>query len=130
MPHITVEWTDNLADAVDITALMTLIADNFRNSGGMFPLGGIRVRGIRLSDYVIADGAPDNAFIHITAKIGAGRSADALQSFFSRLFDAVVALLGDLFDRRGLALSLYVEEADEAGSFKHNSIHHRLQKGA
>ena len=130
MPHITVEWTDNLADAVDITALMTLIADNFRNSGGMFPLGGIRVRGIRLNDYVIADGAPDNAFIHITAKIGAGRSADALQSFFSRLFDAVVALLGDLFDRRGLALSLYVEEADEAGSFKHNSIHHRLQKGA
>ena len=130
MPHITVEWTDNLADAVDITALMTLIADNFRNSDGMFPLGGIRVRGIRLSDYVIADGAPDNAFIHITAKIGAGRSADALQSFFSRLFDAVVALLGDLFDRRGLALSLYVEEADEAGSFKRNSIHHRLQKGA
>ncbi len=130
MPHITVEWTDNLADAVDITALMTLIADNFRNSDGMFPLGGIRVRGIRLSDYVIADGAPDNAFIHITAKIGAGRSADALQSFFARLFDAVVALLGDLFDRRGLALSLYVEEADEAGSFKRNSIHHRLQKGA
>lgn len=130
MPHITVEWTDNLADAVDITALMTLIADNFRNSDGMFPLGGIRVRGIRLIDYVIADGAPDNAFIHITAKIGAGRSADTLQSFFSRLFDAVVALLGDLFDRRGLALSLYVEEADEAGSFKRNSIHHRLQKGA
>jgi 5-carboxymethyl-2-hydroxymuconate isomerase len=40
----------------------------------------------------------------------------------------VKAHFAALYDRRYLALSLYVEEADEAGSFKHNNIHQRFRK--
>jgi 5-carboxymethyl-2-hydroxymuconate isomerase len=86
------------------------------------------VRGIRLDDYVIADGQADDAFVNITVKMGAGRSAAFKQEFFGRLFEVVKAHFAELYERRYLALSLYVEEADEAGSFKHNNIHKRFRK--
>jgi 5-carboxymethyl-2-hydroxymuconate isomerase len=128
MAHITVEWTDNLAEEGNIRGLLELIAAEVRNTGGVFPIGGIRVRGIRLTDYVIADGKEDDAFVHITAKIGRGRSDEFKSQFFSKLFDKVKAHFSELSSRRYLALSLYVEEADEAGSFKQNNIHARLKK--
>ena len=98
-----------------------------RDSEGVVPLGGIRVRGIRLDDCVIADGKADDAFVNITIKMGAGRSADFKHRFFTRRFDAVKAHFEPLFASRYLALSMYVEEADEAGSFKPNNIHARFK---
>mgnify|MGYP001148719776 CR=1 FL=1 len=127
MAHAIVEWTDNLAGETDIRALLELIAAAMRDADGVFPWGGIRVRAIRLSDYVIADGKEDDAFVNITVKMGAGRPAEFKQAFFTRLFDQVKAHFADLFERRYLALSLYLEEADEAGSFKHNNIHRRFR---
>jgi 5-carboxymethyl-2-hydroxymuconate isomerase len=128
MAHAIVEWTANLADEADIRGLLELIAAMMRDSGGVFPWGGIRVRGVRLDDYVVADGKADDAFVNITVKMGAGRSAEFKREFFGRLFEAVKAHFAELFERRYLALSLYVEEADEAGSFKHNNIHQRFRK--
>jgi 5-carboxymethyl-2-hydroxymuconate isomerase len=129
MAHAIVEWTDNLeADGFAIRPLLELIARAMREADGVFPWGGIRIRGIRLTDYVIADDSGGDAFINITVKMGAGRSAEFKQAFFTGLFDQIKAHLAGLFDTRFLALSLYVEEADEAGSFKHNNLHKRFRK--
>jgi len=126
MAHVTVEWTDNLEGEFSLPALLRLIADDMRQRAqGVFPIGGIRVRAIRLTDYVIADGSdPRDAFINIDVKMGAGRPAEFRKAFFNALFDRIKAQLGDLFERRPLALSLYVEEAE---GWKHNSIHKRLE---
>ncbi|WP_174279663.1 5-carboxymethyl-2-hydroxymuconate isomerase [Sphingomonas bacterium] len=127
MAHATVEWTDNLDGAFDLRALLRLIATEMRErSGGAFPVGGIRVRAIRLTDYVIADDAgPDDAFINIDVTMGVGRSEAFRRGFFDALFTRVRDLLGDLFARRPLALSLYVAEAE---GWKHNTIHARLAR--
>jgi 5-carboxymethyl-2-hydroxymuconate isomerase len=129
MAHAVVEWTANLEGDADIRGLLELIAEAMRDSNGVFPLGGIRVRGIRLDDYVIADGNADDAFVNVTIKMGAGRSAEFKREFFTKLFEKIKAHFADLYARRYLALSLYVEEADEAGSFKHNNIHQRFRRG-
>jgi 5-carboxymethyl-2-hydroxymuconate isomerase len=128
MAHAVVEWTSNLEGQADIHGLLELIAAAMRNSGGVFPWGGIRVRAIRLEDYVIADGKADDAFVNITIKMGAGRSAEFKREFFAALFEQVKAHFAELYASRYLALSLYVEEADESGSFKHNNIHQRFKK--
>lgn len=127
MAHAIVEWTDNLAGEFDLHALLRLIAAEMRDrADGVFPVGGIRVRGLRLTDYVIADGTdPRDAFINIDVKMGAGRPAAFRKAFFDALFERVKTHLGDLFERRPLALSLYVEEAE---GWKHNNIHQRLEK--
>jgi len=128
MAHAIVEWTDNLEGEADIRGLLEHIAAAMRDSGGVFPWGGIRVRGIKLTDYVIADGKEDDAFVNITVKMGAGRPAEFKQRFFGELFETVKAHLAPVYDRRFLAISMYVEEADEAGSFKHNNLHARFRK--
>ncbi|HTK36527.1 MAG TPA: 5-carboxymethyl-2-hydroxymuconate Delta-isomerase [Caulobacteraceae bacterium] len=128
MAHAVVEWTDNLEGDADIRGLLELIAAEMRAADGVFPWAGIRVRGIRLTDYVIADGKADDAFVNITVLMGAGRSAAFKQQFFSQLFERIKTHFAELYERRYLALSLYVNEADEAGSFKHNNIHARFRR--
>lgn len=127
MAHVIVEWTDNLEGEADIRGLLAMIAATLRDSDGVFPWGGIRVRAIKLSDYVIADGKADDAFVNITVKMGAGRTAEFKRAFFTALFEQVKAHFADIYARRYLALSLYVEEADEGGSFRHNNIHARFR---
>src|SRR5262249_29148237 len=73
MPHITVEYTANLKPEADIPGLLAKINDVLIAQNGVFPVGGIRSRAIELSDFRIADGAADDAFVHVTVKIGAGR---------------------------------------------------------
>lgn len=128
MAHVTVEWTDNLADEFDLQSLLSLIAAQMRDdAGGVFPVGGIRVRGIKIDDYVIADGCdPRDGFINMSVLMGVGRSAEFRTAFFNRLFAAVQASFGDLFERRPVALSMYVAEAE---GWKFNSIHKRLKVG-
>lgn len=125
MAHVRIEWTANLDGAFDRPALLALIADEMRlRADGVFPVGGIRVRAQRVDEWVIADGQGDeDGFIAIDVKMGAGRAAEFRQRFFDQLFAAVTAQLGDLFDRRPVALSMYVEEAE---GWKRNSIHRRL----
>lgn len=127
MPHCVVEYTDNLAERGDIPGLLRALADKFCASAGVFPKGGVRVRAHRLSEYAIADGAADDAFVHLTIKIGQGRSDDFKAAYFAEVFEIVKAHFAGLYAERFLALSLYVEEADETASFKHNNIHRRFQ---
>ena len=126
MAHATVEWTANLAAEFDLKGFLALIAEEMRErSDGVFPPAGIRVRGVRLEDYVIADGLnPDDAFINVEVLMGAGRTEEFRQRFFDALFARLEAFLGDLFDRRPLALSLYVFESN---GWKKNSIHKRIR---
>lgn len=125
MAHVTVEWTVNLAGAFDVKELLTMIAEEMRlRADGVFPVGGIRVRAIAVTDYVIADGADaDDAFIDIRVLMGAGRPAAFRQRFFDQLFVAVKRQLAELLDRRAVALSMYVAEAE---GWKENTIHRRL----
>ena len=127
MAHVTIEWTDNLEGEFDLQAMMAMIAQDMRErADGVFPIGGIRVRAYKVTDYVIADGtSAQDAFINIDVKMGAGRSAEFRQRYFDALFVRVRDSFGDLFDRRPFALSLYVEEVE---GWKHNSIHKRLGK--
>ena len=128
MAHCTVEYTDNLGREGDIPALLWKLAAKFSDSGGVFPIGGVRVRAIRLTEYVIADGAENDGFVNITVKMGAGRDPEFKKRFFGEMFDIVKDHFAGLYEKRYLALSLYVDEADENGSFKQNNIHARFKK--
>jgi 5-carboxymethyl-2-hydroxymuconate isomerase len=128
MAHVTVQWTDNLEDDLDVKAFLRLIAEEFgERSDGVFPIGGIRVRAIRITDYVIADGkGPDDAFINLDVLMAPGRPEEFKKAFFDQLFARIEEFLGGLFERRPLGVTLYVSEA---AGWKRNSIHKRLAKG-
>lgn len=131
MPHIVIEYTENLRPEAGIAELLrktnALLIERRTDAGPVFPIGGIRTRAIALSDYCIADGAGDDAFVHVTVKIGAGRDEATKKQAFDALFAMVVDHFADLYARRSLALSMEVVEFSEAGTWKHNNIHARFK---
>lgn len=128
MPHLIYEYTDNLKAEGDIPGLLRKTNQVVIAQGGVFPIGGIRSRAICLTDYCVADGSADDAFVHLTFKMGAGRTAEEKQKVGDELFAMLKDHFADLFARRGLALSMEIVEFSEAGTWKHNNIHARYRK--
>ena len=132
MPHLTLEYSANLADEANLAALCAKLAhalDTQRDASGarVYPRGGIRTRALRCEQYFIADGDAQNAFLHGCLKIGAGRSAQVRKATGDALFEAIKEHFAEAFASHGLALSLEIVEFSEEGSWKHNNLHARLK---
>ncbi|MFC5590695.1 5-carboxymethyl-2-hydroxymuconate Delta-isomerase [Sporosarcina soli] len=128
MPHIIVEYTDNLRDEGNIPVLLKNVNKVLIERSHIFPIGGIRSRAIELQHYCVADGSEDDAFIHVTLKIGAGRSPEDKKEACDALFQEITDHFAELFDKRYLALSMELIEFSEAGTYKKNNIHKRYKK--
>ena len=131
MPHLTIEYSANLAGEDDIGRLCEKLAACLHslreNDQRIYPPGGIRVRALRCQQYCVADGRPDAAFLHANLKIASGRSEAAKQATGNALFDIVTEHLSTQFEMRGLALSLEMNEFSESGTWRLNNLHGRLK---
>lgn len=127
MPHIIVEYTDNLKAETDIPLLLQSLNNVLIARSPVFPIGGIRSRAVELHDYCVADGTVDDAFVHVTFKIGAGRSNGVKDEVCRAMFDVVTTHFSEIFNKRSLALSLELVEFSESGTHKKNNIHRRYQ---
>jgi len=129
MAHFIVEYTGNIRAEADIPALLRKANETLIAQDGVYPIGGVRSRAIELTDWCMADGAEDYAFVHGVLKIGAGRAREIRQRTGDALFEMMKTHFADLYARRYLALSLEIYEFDEAGTWKHNNVHARFRKG-
>lgn len=127
MPHVIVEYTDNLKGEGRIRELLGKINKSLLGNDGLFPIGGIRTRAVELEDYVVADGAEDDAFVHVTLKIGGGRPEEQLSAACDKLFAVIEDHFAVLFKKRYLALSMEVSEFTRP-TYKKNNIHKRYKK--
>lgn len=85
MPHLIVEYSANLEQALDIAKLVAALHEAALETG-VFPIGGIRTRAARRDVYRIADGHAGNGFIHVQARIGAGRPPEVRQQAAEHIF--------------------------------------------
>jgi len=79
MPHIVLEYSDNLPELAEFRALF----DDIHQA--LFRLGGIRLdncksRARAAGQVFIGDGDPDNAFIHLHVEFVEGRSDEVRQA--------------------------------------------------
>ena len=128
MPHFIVEYTDNIKAEADIPGLLRKVNGVLMAQGGVFPTGAIRSRAVCLTEYHVADGTVDDAFVHAELKIGAGRDPAVKKKVCEDLFAMIKDHFADLYARRSLALSMELYEFDEGGTYKHNNIHARYRK--
>ncbi|RMF07734.1 MAG: 5-carboxymethyl-2-hydroxymuconate Delta-isomerase [Alphaproteobacteria bacterium] len=129
MPHLTIEYSANLESRVTIADVVAAIHQAAIETG-LFPIGGIRTRAVRRDHYVIADGDPDNAFVHLVARIGHGRDEEARRQITDRLFGALCDVLDEAFSASPLAVSFDLEEMNPRFSRRKNNLHDRLRNGA
>ncbi|CAB3649919.1 5-carboxymethyl-2-hydroxymuconate Delta-isomerase [Paraburkholderia graminis C4D1M] len=131
MPHLTLEYSANLADGESISRLCNTLAESLAaqrdQEKSVYPIGGIRVRALPCEHYCIADGRADAAFLHANLKIAAGRSGAIKKATGDALFETIKQHFANEFETCGLALSLEINEFSEAGTWKHNNLHARLK---
>lgn len=126
MPHFAIEYSTNLETRINMTAFCGVIHDAALETG-MFELGAVRVRAHPCDSYAIADLLPQNAFIHLTISVGAGRSEEARQQAGAHIWEAICAFLAPLYETPHFALTMEMREIDPATSWKKNGIHPRIR---
>jgi 5-carboxymethyl-2-hydroxymuconate isomerase len=127
MPHLTIEYSANIENAIELDGLLDRLYETALATG-VFPIGGIRVRALRVDRYRIGDCAPENAFVHVTAQVGHGRSLDVLERAGRQLFEALTQHLKALYDRSPLAISLNIQEFHPVLNFKQNNLHEHVKR--
>jgi 5-carboxymethyl-2-hydroxymuconate isomerase len=127
LPHLIVEYSANIEDQIALDDLLDKLHTTALGTG-VFPLGGLRVRAHRTQAYRIADKAPDNGFVHVTALIGHGRPLDVQQRAGEQLFATLTQHLEPLYARSPLAISLNMQEFHPVLNFKKNNLHEYVKR--
>ncbi|MGU3575006.1 5-carboxymethyl-2-hydroxymuconate Delta-isomerase [Brucellaceae bacterium C25G] len=128
MPHIWVEYSSNLENSIDVPKMLKTVQDAFIADGSVFPFAGARTRGVPVNHYLIVDGHPDNAFVHVQLKIAAGRSLDDKKAGAERVFEQLKNLLAPVFATRPLGISVQMDEADEEVNLKSSNYRPYLKE--
>ena len=122
LPHILIEYSGNLRGQMDFPVFLAALRDSAAATG-VFPLGGIRVRAYQADHYLIADGHPDNAFVHIMLRVGHGRDLETRKRACEAIFATACQQLASLYERLPLGISLEMQEVDPVLTAKKNNLH-------
>ena len=129
MAHIVIEYSANLRGQLDLPGLLRTVHEAALATG-VFPIGGIRTRAYEARDYVIADAHPDNAFVHISLRVGHGRDIDTRKRACEAIFAAAVKALEGVYERLPLGIALEMQEIDPVLTFKKNNLHEYVKQRA
>ena len=128
MPHLTIEYSANIAPGADLPGFCAAMRDAMVRTG-IFPLGGIRVRAFPCETYVIADGEGDCGYLHMIARVGHGRDEATRAAAAETIYAAAEAWLKPRMTDRPFALSLDLDELHPVTSLKRfNTIHEHLKE--
>jgi 5-carboxymethyl-2-hydroxymuconate isomerase len=119
MPHLIIEHSANVADVVNIQGLVDALHDAALETG-IAPLDALRTRAVSRDVYAITDRAPDNGFVAVTARLGAGRDDDAKHTLVSALAEALDDFLGAA--QATMMLSVEYQEIDPTFRINKNNL--------
>lgn len=121
MPHIQIDYTANLADAVSGGRLVDKVHQAAVDSG-IFPVWGIRTFARPLSDYRVGNGETGNGFVNVTVRIAPGRNLALCQRIQRELFGAVLQVMQPMFEYHRLGCQLEITEFDADVSVYQNNL--------
>lgn len=119
MPHLILEYTDNID--VDVQSLLARLHDEVVATGAI-NLKGIKSRAIKHTQYRIADGYPDYAFVHVGLLIREGRPIEVQKDATQRVMNVLKETFGHLFETRNLSLTVDLKEMRNGIAFTEHNI--------
>jgi 5-carboxymethyl-2-hydroxymuconate isomerase len=107
MPHLTLEYSDNIE--VDVQPLLARLHEEVVATGAI-NLKGIKSRAIEHTQYRVADGDADYAFVHVSLLIREGRPIEIQKEATQRVMKVLKETFGHLFEKRKLSLTVDLKE--------------------
>jgi 5-carboxymethyl-2-hydroxymuconate isomerase len=121
MPHLIVEYSANLEDSLDVRHLVAGVHQCVIDSK-LAEIPAIRSRAERRDVCIIADGDPNNGFVHITARLRIGRPEETRKALADALLAAAEKSLQNAYAKHAIAVTVEIEEIDNVTS-RRNTIH-------
>lgn len=109
MPHLTLEYTENLPQPIDAEKLFAPLHQIIVDTASI-RIENCKSRAIPLRDFHIADGRPGRAFVHLSVRFLEGRSAETKQSIGQQCLEVLREYFGNATD--GLDMQFTVEMGD------------------
>jgi 5-carboxymethyl-2-hydroxymuconate isomerase len=119
VPHLTLEYSDNLE--VDVQPLLARLHEEVVATGAI-NLKGIKSRAIKHTQYRIADGDPDYAFVHVGLLIREGRPLEIQKEATQRVMKVLKETFGHLFEKRKLSLTVDLKEMRDGIALTEHNI--------
>ncbi len=110
MPHLTLEYTANLD--FEVQPLLARMHAELAATGAV-SLKAIKSRAVRRSEYRVADGNPDYAFVFVSLLILEGRPPEVQWEFAQRVLAVLKETFRDRIENGYLSLSVDVREMRE-----------------
>ncbi len=129
MAHIQIEFSANLAERIDLPRFLEAVHASALATG-IFPIGGVRTRAYAAEHYRVADGHPENAFVHTMLRVGHGRDVETRKRACDAIFATICEQLAGLFEKIPLGLSLEMQEIDPVLTLKKNNLHEYVKRRA
>lgn len=119
MPHLTLEYTDNIE--VDVQPLLARLHEEVVATGAI-NLKGIKSRAIKHAQYRIADGNPNYAFVHVSLLIREGRPIEIQKEATVRVMAVLKETFGHHFETGKISLSVDLKEMREGIALTDHNI--------
>ena len=122
MPHLTIEYSGNLENQIDVQQLVERVHQAALRTA-VFEVGAVRTRAAKRDYYAIADGHRNNAFVAIEVHIAPGRPVETRKRLGQEIFDAACEFLEKIYETTPIGISLEVTEIDDTAAFRKSNLH-------
>lgn len=112
MPHLILEYSDNIVEDNDFIDLFTKCHTVLVNKLST-QLSNCKSRAIKHKNFYLSDGNNQNAFIHVNLKIVAGRNVELLQQTGQELLTLIKNHFSESASQLNLQFSLEINELSE-----------------
>jgi 5-carboxymethyl-2-hydroxymuconate isomerase len=111
MPHVTLEYSNNLTAAVDINALFERIHTALTGYDRI-KIGDIKSRAIGYDLFRVATGSPDAVFVHLSVDILNGRPVEERKEMSQQLLALVHEAFAEIYDSQPCDITVNIREID------------------
>ena len=113
MPHLTVEFTNNLA-AIDPASVLTRL-NSVLIASGQFEGPDIKSRAMSLDSYCVGNGEGQRGFVHVTLSLLSGRTPEVKKKLVNELLMALVDIRTESgWDKDRTELTVELRELERA----------------
>ena len=111
MPHIVIEYSSNLRERLNLEQFVREVHDATVQTGE-FPMAGLKTRTSERTCYRVADGHPDNAFVHVVLRFRPGKDPVIKYQAGEKVFAAICNHLASIYDSSPLGITFEMQEID------------------
>jgi 5-carboxymethyl-2-hydroxymuconate isomerase len=126
MPHLVILYTPQIEDETDMSMLCRRLADAMltvkdEHGKAVFPIGGTRVFAYPATHFAVA-------FVYFNLRMARGRSEIAKKNAGEIVTAAAREWFAPVLARRGVGLTLQVDEGEEVFDAKFGNLHPLFNK--